>query len=383
MNTATGTTLLLIAVASLCLPLIARRIRIPSMVLEIAFGALLGNSALKASFGQDWFQFLGQIGFLLLMFLAGIEIDFERLKAGSGKQFLAQTGVAAATLGIACLVAVSMDQGLFFALVLSTTSMGVVLPSLKETGLLEAPLGQNILIAATIADFFTLFGLTGYILLSTRGIGIHLFQPLIIFLLLFAVLLLVKRWAWWHPSDAQKLLGAADPAELGVRAAMALLFVFVGISVLVDVEPILGAFMGGSIISAVFPKKSRLKEKLSGFSFGFFIPIFFMTVGSRFPIVSLLSAHMILYSTLLITAAYIVKIAASLFMRFLGFGARECLLTGIILSARLSLIVAVAEIGVRRGILDPAMEPSLILVAAVTSSLSPVLFQRLFTKKRQ
>ena len=75
-----------------------------------------------------------------------------------------------------------------------------------------------------------------------------------------------------------------DPDEIGIRFSLALLFVFVGLAILLDMDPILGAFMAGAIFAFVFRDSGDLEERLSGFAYGFLIPIFFISVGVRFPL---------------------------------------------------------------------------------------------------
>ena len=114
------------------------------------------------------------------------------------------------------------------ALMLSTTSLGLVMPTLKETGMSRSELGQNILIAATLADFMTLFGITFYILYVRQGFSWQFFLPVPLFLGFGLLLRLGRVWVWWHPAEAERVLGIKDDAqEIGVRLSMALLFLFV------------------------------------------------------------------------------------------------------------------------------------------------------------
>ncbi len=370
--------LLLVSLAILILPGVSRLLRVPSMVSEIIFGIILGRSVLKLEFGGDWLPFLAHLGFLLLMFRAGMEIDFTMLQQQRRGPLLFQAAFFAATLGCAALVAALLSHGFFVALMLSTTSLGLVMPTLKETGMSRTETGQTILIAATLADFMTLFGITFYVLYIQQGINWHFFLPVPLFLGFGLLLRLGRVWVWWHPTEAERILSIQEDAqEIGVRLSMALLFLFVALSELVRMEPVLGAFLGGSLLAYVFREKPLLETKLSAMGFGFLIPVFFIHVGMQFDLTHLLKPRMILFSIELLGAALMVKMAPALLLFLRGWKPREVLATGFLLSSRLSLIVAAAAVGVQNGLITPDVKDAVVLMAIVTCFLGPTLFKRI------
>jgi len=124
-----------------------------------------------------------------------------------------------------------------------------------------------------------------------------------------------------------------------------------------------------------------VEEKLAGFAYGFLIPIFFINVGLQFPTESLLRPDFLLLTGKLLIAALLVKLLPSLLLRFRGLSYRSCLLAGILLSARLSLIIASAAIGVEKGLMPPELEASILGLALITASACPILFRRLAPDK--
>lgn len=367
--------LLLVSLAAAVLPGLSSLLRMPAPVLEILFGVILGKSFLHLQFSGEWLHFLGHLGFLLLMFHAGMEIDFGMLMKQSAGHLSFQLFLLLATFGLAFLSAVYLGQNIFMALVLTTTSLGLVMPTLREVGIQKTHLGQTILIAASLADFLTLLGITFFILWHQYGVGWHFFTPLPL-LAGFAVLLWAGRlWAWWNPERAQRLLGERNSHELGVRLSLALLFLFVAVSELVDIEPVLGAFMGGCVLSFVFREKGELESKLSAIGFGFLIPIFFINVGVQFDLNNVLHPGQLPFTLKLLILAALVKIIPSIFLKFQRFSLKDGLRTGVLLSSRLSLIVAAAEIGVREKLITPTVKDSIILLALLTCFLGPTLFK--------
>ena len=269
--------LVLVTVGAAVLPSVSRWMQLPSMVLEIFFGILIGKSFLNLQFGGDWVSFLAHLGFLILMFHAGMEINFHMLKKQSVGMFFVQAAVFAATLMLSMGAAVLLSQGFYLGLVLSTISLGLVVPALNDTGATQTPLGQTTLIAATLADFLTLLAITFFLLWHEQGFGWAFLRPLPLFVGFAVILKLVQFLAWWYPEKVGRLLSDRDSQELGVGFSLALLFLSVALSELTHLEPVLGAFLGGALLSIVFREKSQLELKLSGFGYGFLVPIFLFT----------------------------------------------------------------------------------------------------------
>lgn len=152
------------------------------------------------------------------------------------------------------------------------------------------------------------------------------------------------------------------------------MFVFVGLSHMLGVEKILGAFMAGTAFAMIFRYRGALDRKLSGFSYGFFIPIFFIHVGLEFDLKALMEPGVFRGAMALIGTAVAVKLLASSALFLKGLSPRAVLAAGVLLSARLSLVIAVAKLGTRLNLLDPALETQVVLLAVVTATLAPTVF---------
>jgi len=369
--------IIVIALAALALPLLAVRLHVPAIVLEILFGIVAGPSLLGALHGSELIDYLAEFGFLLLMFLSGFEIDFSRLERQGPGLFLTGLAVFIVTVVLAFWAANVMGYGPFFALLLATTSVGLVVPTLRGVRRSGTRLGQAILISALLADLLTLLGVTAFALVHRYGFGPRLLSLPALFLGIAVVLLVLKRLAWWFPERFQRLFAADDPEEIGIRTCLALMFVFVGLAALLDVETIVGAFLAGTVFAMVFRHRGHLEQKLSGFAYGFFIPIFFIGVGMRFDLQAMLRPGVFSGAMALIGVALAIKLLASSVLFLRGFSPREVFSAGLLLSARLSLVIAIAELGRELGLLDAAMESQVILLALVTSTLAPTLFRLL------
>jgi Kef-type K+ transport system membrane component KefB/Trk K+ transport system NAD-binding subunit len=389
--------LLLITGLAAFVPLFAsrlRRLRMPIIVGEILAGMIIGQSGFDLIESSPTLDFLALFGFAYLMFLSGLEVDFGAITSRPDDR----TGftrlnrvitlgfvVFALTLTFAFLAA----SGLLFmglirdpwmiALILSTTSLGIVVPVLKERNLIATEYGQSLLLSSLIADFGTLLFITLEVAVLSKGLSLDVLVVLLI-LVVFALLFRLAKFAAGLTS-LRRLFDELShaTAQIHVRGAVALMVAFIVLSEWLGLEVILGAFLAGVLIS-LLSRQDRtqfLRLKMDAIGFGFFIPIFFIMVGVRFDFPSLAGSPTALaLLPILLVVAYAIKFAAALPYRFL-FSWRETWAAGSLLSARLSLIIAAAAIALELGILDEAGNSAVILVALVTCTVSPLLFNRI------
>jgi Trk K+ transport system NAD-binding subunit len=256
--------------------------------------------------------------------------------------------------------------------------LGVVLPVLKERGLSAGPFGQTLLLAALFADFVTMLLITVYVTLKSRGLTLDILLVALLFVVALAVLRVGRSLLAKTPVETglEEVIPVSSKARL--HAAIALLLAFVILAGLLGAEMILGAFLAGAVLSLLSgPRQRQLRESLDAIGFGFFIPIFFLMVGVKFDLPALLrSRRTWLLAPVLILAAYLIKIIPAILFR-LRFSWKESLGGGLLLSSRLSLIIAAAGIGLRLGVIDGPTNAAFILVAAVTATVSPILFNSL------
>ena len=372
-----------------------RRIRIPTVVGEIVAGILVGQSGLQLVGHDGALETLALIGFAYLMFLSGLEIDFEALVPcpGSQPQTLRDRICTPLVLGIlsfalTLLLALLIGWGLhaldaaddpwLMALILSTTSLGLVMPVLKERGLTATPYGQALLVAAVAADFTTMLLVRVYVMLHSHGLTVDLLLVFLLFVI-FGLIYRIARILRRRLPGRRIIQGLAQTtAQLDVRGAIALGLAFIVLAETLGVEMILGAFLGGSLISLLVGKRAAdMRHRLDVLGYAFFIPVFFIMVGVRFDLAAVLgSTQTLLLVPFLLLAAYVIKFAAALLYR-LVYSWRKTLAAGALLSSRLSLIIAVAAIGLDLGSIDQATNSAIILVAIATCTASPLLFNRI------
>lgn len=386
---------LLIAFAVPILLLRLKRISIPIVVGEIVAGIIVGRSGLSMVPSDDpLVGMLANFGIVFLMFLSGIEIDFNSLRSytpsgeRSERREVSVLSLAllhfVLTLSLAAMAAWFLVRfGLannpwIVALILSTTSLGVVVPVLKESDLIGQRLGQCILVSAVIADFATMLLITVAVAIVSRGLT----AKILLIALLFVAFFLLHRFGTIFNKVAalrrtmEELSHAT--AQIKVRAAFAIMLAFVALSQELGSEIILGAFLAGAIIGLLrTADDADLGHQLEAIGFGFFIPIFFIKVGLGFNLPALLaSSGALLLVPFLFAGAVLVKMIPALIF-LVNFPLRESLAAGSLLSARLSLIIAAAAIGTRLGVIGESVNSAIILVAIGTVTTAPLVFVRL------
>ncbi len=367
--------LLLIATAAFVLPFVAERLSVPAVVLELSFGAAV--AAVVHVEPSPFLDGMADFGFLLLMFLSGFEVDLRGLRR-SGAGVLVLSAVAfALTLVLAYVSTRVLQLDLFVMFMLATTSVGLVIPTLRSTGVQASMLGRLVLITAMLADFMTLLGVTVYALIRQDGMGVHLLSVPAFLAVALAAFIGLRRLAWWRPEWFARIFRSGDADEMGIRASLALMLAFVGLSEALGIEAILGAFLAGAIFASAFREHHTLDRQLNGFAFGFLIPVFFINVGLNFDARSSLTPVVLWSQAGLVLAAIVVKVLPSFVFMLRGVSLRETLAASALLSARLSLIIAIAQLGVRLDLIDVNVEAGAILIVAISALAGPALFRRL------
>lgn len=366
-----------------------KKVKISLVVGEIVAGIIIGPSLLGLVHEDAILALLSNIGLAFLMFLAGIEINFSMLfpdtKDVKDKNEPNPIGIAfviyAFTIALSFPGARLLNQfGIegnpwILAFILSATSLGVLLPILKERHLLHTRIGQSIFISATLADFLTVILLTIFLIIQSHGLSLEIFSISLLFLAFFIFQRFGSRFTKLKKVRALVEEMSRATVQIKVRGAIAILLAFVVLAEFVDAELILGAFLAGMIIALIKSNEDEsLIEKLEAFGFGFFIPVFFIMVGVNLDFTALADTpESLLLLPLLFVLALIVKMVPALYLRR-HFSWKESLAGGFLLNTHLSLEIAVIIIGVKSALLAPAAATTITIFAMLTVLTMPLLF---------
>ena len=375
--------LVIISLGAFILPLVAQRIKIPGIVLEIAYGITVGP-ILGIVETSEFISGLAILGFLLLMFLSGFEIEIEKFQENGLRALLLPSLMFLGTVLISLFLVTRLNYPIFLGLVLCTTSVAIVIPILRSDDTIKSNYGQLLFMTALLSDILTLLGAT--VLASVErsgGFGVKNLNVILYFVIVTLILRIVKRLAWWNPQLFSRMFDGNDPEELGIRSSIALMLTLVGVAVLFDIEAILGAFLAGTIFAFIFPNRGSLESSLKGFSYGFLIPIFFINIGLNYDVSVFSNTQFYLEVLYLFAIAIAVKLLPTILLIFAGIKIKQILAGGFLLSARFSLIIAMAEIGVEIELISKAIEQQIILLAVLTATIAPIGYKLLSPKTKE
>ena len=374
--------LFLLILGSAISPLLAPRLQVPEAVLQIGYGIAIGVLGFgHAGHGEEVLHLLAELGFILLMFGAGLEIDFDAVERGGRAGVLSGLGVATGFFAVSAGIVWLVGLPAFYVVILSATSVGLGVAVLRETGLAGATVGQKVLLVGSLGEFLTLIAMTVFQVASQTGLSPELLVDLGKLAALFIAgglfLRYLSAWTWWHPGVFARVFERHDASEVGVRAALVACLGFVLLAVWLGVEAILGAFIAGAVFRAVFRDVNVLEGKMSALSSGFFIPIFFMSVGVSFDL-GQLSLEGLLKAAILGAFLVVARLLPSVGLVGPDCSARDALGVALLLGAPLTLLVAIAELGLELGILDQHSESAVVLLAILLSVTLPVAFKALY-----
>ncbi len=354
------------------------RLRLPSVVVEIVAGIVLGPSVLGVVEVDATVEVLALIGLAFVLFLAGLELDVQALRGPVLR--VAVLGFAA-SLALAVLVALALAAGglvdtpLFVAVVLCATALGVLVPVLKDAGEITTTFGQLVVAAASIADVGAILLLT--VLFSGEGGPGATLLLLGLLVALAGAVLVVGRGAERSArirADLERLQDTS--AQIRVRAALLLFIGFAAVAVELGLEVILGAFVAGAVVSLVDRDRAmthpEFRRRLDAIGFGFFIPVFFVASGVRFDLEALTaSASSLAMVPLFLVALLVVRGLPALLYRSVLDGPRA-VAAGVLQATSLPFVVAATAIGTELGVIDAADSAALVGAGLVSVLLFPL-----------
>jgi Kef-type K+ transport system membrane component KefB len=387
------TGLVIVAAVAFAAPLLlglAPALRLPAVVLELIAGIVIGPSVLGWVEINEPIRVLSLIGLAFLLFLAGLEIEFDRLRGKRlelvGISFLVSFAVAiVVAFGLSAIG--QIDDALFVAIILVATSLGVVVPVLKDANKLSSDLGQLVVAAASVADFGAVILLSLFFSRESSGIGAQL-----ILLGGFAVAAGVAVMALLGVERTMVLtrvfLRLQDTtAQIRVRGAFLLLVGFVALAEGLGLEVILGAFLAGAVLTLIDRDRAmthpEFRTKLEAAGFGIFIPVFFVSSGIQFDLGALFASGSTVARVPLFLAAILIVRGLPALLYRTALTRLETGVAALLQATTLPFIVAAAMIGMELGVIDDATGAGLIAAGLLSVLVFPLLALTLLRRAEQ
>lgn len=381
-------TLIFITLGIFVIPFIAPIVRLPVAVGELIYGVFLFYFLKKIHLFEETFQlidFLSFLGFSLLMFLAGLEIDWNKLEVLERKEKVVISAVVVSNFLISFLVALALNLPLETVLLFGSLGIGLMLSVVREMEIPPKVL-QTILITGSLGEITTLLGLTLYDLYLSFGFGKKFFTyiGLIVLFGVFFVFLLkfLKLLVWYFPEKIAALIEGENKAAVDIRAIFALMLTFMAFTSILHIEPILGAFIAGVLFGFIFREKESVEHKLTAFGYGFLIPFFFIQVGFSFQPSYLTDVAILKTAFLFLVILFGVKLVSSLWLFFLGFSLRQVIMSAFLFSFPFTILIAVAKILYEKGVWNDFQLASTILLTVISAIIFPP-FSKVFLKEER
>jgi Kef-type K+ transport system membrane component KefB len=355
-------------------------LRLPSVVVEIVVGIVLGPSVLGWVRVDLPLQVLSILGLAFLLFLAGLEIDVQQLRGRLlglvGAGFAVSLGIALAVSGGLAAVGL-VDTPLLVAIILTATSLGVVIPVLKDAGQVESGFGQLVIAAASIADFGAVILLSLFFSREASGPGAQLLLVSGLVLLAAGIGVGLARAGRSKRLSADLGRLQDSSAQIRVRGAVLLLAGLVLVAQRLGLEAILGAFLAGALLRMVdrdeMMTHPKFRVKLEALGYGFLVPFFFVVSGLRFDLQALTADAANLRLVPLFLAALLLVRGLPAWLYRSRVGARRALVAGLLQATSLPFIVAAVQIGMELGKLDQATGAALVAAGLLSVLLFPLL----------
>jgi Kef-type K+ transport system membrane component KefB len=374
--------LAIIAAAALAAPLalgLFPGIRLPAVVLEIVLGIVIGPQVLGWVSIDTPIQVLSLLGLAFLLFLAGLEVDYERLRG----RVLRLTALGyAISFGLALLIGFGLHAGglvrspLLVGILLSATALGIVIPVLKDAGQVETPFGQLVVAAASIAEIATIVLLSLFFSGKAGGIGVKL-----VLLGLFGLFVIAVGVAVVGAERSMRISAALlrlqdTTAEIRIRASFLLLAVFVVLAEQLGLEAILGAFLAGAIVKLVdrdeMMTHPQFRQKLEAVGYGVFVPVFFVATGVKFELNALFGSATNLARVAIFLAALLIARGLPALVYRPVTTRTQMLAAGLFQATSLSFLVVGGQIGVQLNLIRPVVYAALVAAGLLSVLLFPL-----------
>ncbi len=381
MDPVSTSSLIAIPAAAVLAPLfsafLGRFVRIPLVVFEILLGILIGPQVTGWVEPTEFTTRLGQLGLAMLFFLAGNEIDFQRIKGRPLNRSI-YGWLISLTAGVAAglLLAPSPAAGIFIGVALASTALGTLMPILRDAGELRTPFGAAVIAVGAVGEFGPLIAIS--LFLSGRQAGLSA-VVLVIFVGVAALAIFIASRGPYPYLQSLITATMRTSGQFAIRLVILLMLSLVALSIALDLDMLLGAFAAGVVtkllLSGATPADAEaVDSKLEAVGFGFLVPFFFINTGITFDLDALLSStSALLLLPVFVLLLLLVRGVPGLLTAPRGSAAADKRALVLFCATGLPIIVAVTDIGVQAGDLASGTAAALVGAGMLSVLLFPLL----------
>ena len=361
-------------------PILAKILKIPVVVVEIILGLICGYLGLI--YADETLKLVAKFGFIYLMFLAGLEINFKLVKVI--KATLAVNVILYFVLlySIAGAVCWFFDLGLTYFVALPIFSLGMLMMLIKEYGKDEPWLNLALSIGV-VGEVISILALTLFGGWTEFGLSSKFFTSILTIIAVVIVTILLLRFSymifWWFPEVKKYLIpdNEDDKHDQDIRFSISLLLILVSIMLILKIDVVLGAFTAGLFFKMFFNQKQELLHKIESFGFGFFAPIFFIYTGSTVKL-DMITLEILKHAIFIMGTIISIRLISS-YLVFLNYlKPKQTTLFALSDSMPLTFMVAIAMISYNYGLITQEEYFSFIIASMLDGLILMIVIRKLY-----
>ena len=365
-------------------PHLSRMLRLPTAPIEIILGSFLAYFGIL-QISNDNFYLIAHVGFLYLMFLAGLEVNLKnifkmpRLYITQSFYFLLSIWVLAVFFGLV------FGLNPVLIIILPLISIGILATLSKEYGK-ESRWIKIAFLVGTVGEVLSIVALTIFEAYSSFDSVDELVSKIMLLAIFLATIYLLyiifRTLFWWYPEFKTMLMPRTktiDGKYQDLRLAMGVFFIMISIMLKLHLEVAFGAFIAGVFISTFFHHNKELEEKMSSFGFGFLVPIFFIYIGASFELETIFVSEVLKITSMLLVGMFFIRVIAAFTLSFIT-EKRQALLIALALSMPLTLMIAIATIAKENNGMINLFEYNAVILASLLEVIISMVGIKLLVK---
>lgn len=373
-------TTLLIFVLAVLAPILARAIgrwvRIPIVVFELVLGIIVGPAVLGWAGQSDFADVLSQFGLAMLFFVAGSEIEFGAFQGRTGRRAVGGWFISIAAGVLAGWLFEPGEAAIVIGVALCSTALGTLLPILRDEGELHTPFGRSVSAVGAVGEFGPLIAIS--LFLGGRDPGV----ATLVLILFVGIAGLAVWWAFRVPQGAlHRAVNASlhTSGQFAIRVVFFSLAVLVAVSIVLDLDMLLGAFAAGVVWKLIMrdaqeSDRKAVESKVEAVAFGFLVPVFFIYTGITFDLAALLADPFLLLALpVILVLLLVIRGLPSTLAAPEGVSRRDRAAVAFFGATALPIIVAVTSIGVEKQIISSGLASALVGAGMLSVLVFPLV----------
>ena len=361
-------------------PMVSKVIKAPVVVVEIVLGLIAGYLGLI--YDDETLKLVAKFGFVYLMFLAGLEINFKLVKIIKATLAVNVILYFVFLYSISGFVCWFFNLGLTYFVALPIFSLGMLMMLIKEYGK-EEPWLNLALSIGVVGEIISILALTLFSGWTEHGLSLTFVISILTIIAVVAITVLGLRVSyilfWWFPEFKKFLIPDShnDRYDQDIRFSISLLLILVSIMLVLKIDVVLGAFTAGLFFKMFFSQKVELQEKIESFGFGFFAPIFFIYTGSTVKL-DIIDLDILRHAVFIMCAIISIRLISSFFVFYNYLKFKQTVLFALSDSMPLTFMVAIAMLSYNYGLITQEEYFSFIIASMVDGLFLMILIRKLY-----